>query len=159
MPAARSLAPSKPRALVGWRLLALFYDLWPVLALWFLTAVPFMLLDVAISGSVRHNIGPFSALQWLLWLACWLVTGGYAVFSWQRGGQTLGMRPWRLQVRGADDTAPTRSALWRRYALGSLSLLLAGAGFWWAWLDRDRLAFHDRCSGTRMVRKPKPPRA
>ena len=30
-----------------------------------------------------------------------------------------------------------------------------GAGFWWAWFDRDRLTWHDRMSGTRMVREPK----
>lgn len=143
------------RPLVGWRMLALLYDLWPVLALWFLVAVPFVLLDVAISGDVRHNIGPFSALQWMLWLACWLATGVYATWSWGRGGQTLGMRPWRLYVVSTDGAAPTRRALWRRYAMGSVSLLAAGAGFWWAWLDQDRLAWHDRFSGTRMIRVPK----
>jgi uncharacterized RDD family membrane protein YckC len=31
----------------------------------------------------------------------------------------------------------------------------AGLGFWWAWIDRDRLAWHDRASGTRLVRRPK----
>ncbi|MEO5629212.1 MAG: RDD family protein, partial [Thermomonas sp.] len=40
-----------------------------------------------------------------------------------------------------------------RYAIGSASLLLAGAGFWWAWLDPDRLTWHDRFSGTRMLRE------
>lgn len=141
-----------PRALIGWRLLAMLYDLMPVLALWMLVAVPFVLLDVALSGDVRHNIGPFSALQWLLWLSCWLATGLYATASWRRGGQTLGMRPWRLRVIGADGGAPSWPALWRRYAAGTLSLLLAGIGFWWAWVDRDRLAWHDRLSNTRLVR-------
>jgi hypothetical protein len=32
-------------------------------------------------------------------------------------------------------------------------LLLAGAGFWWAWMDRERLTWHDRVSGTRMLRE------
>ncbi len=90
--------PSRPRALIGWRLLALAYDLWPCVALWMAAAVPFVLLDVAVSGDARHNIGPFSPLQWLLWSACWGLTGAYAVLSWRRGGQTLGMRPWRLRV-------------------------------------------------------------
>ena len=146
------------RSLVGWRLLALLYDLFPAFALWLLTAVPFVLLDVALSGDVRHNIGPFTAMQWLLWLACWAMTGLYATLSWSRGGQTLGMRPWRLHVTNADGASPSRGALWKRYALGTLSLLAAGAGFWWAWFDRDRLTFHDRYSGTRLVRKEKVPR-
>lgn len=156
MSEAAAPAAAGTRALVGWRLLALAYDALPVLALWMLVAVPFMLADVAISGDPRHNIGPFSAMQWLLWFACWLATGAYAVLSWRHGGQTLGMRPWRLRVTGIDGAPATPAALARRYAIGTLSLLVLGAGFWWAWLDRDRLTLHDRYSGTRMRRLEKP---
>jgi len=39
--------------------------------------------------------------------------------------------------------------------VATLSLLLGGLGFWWAWLDRQRLTWHDRASGTRVVRMPK----
>ena len=151
----RTHSDGRAHALVGWRLLALLYDLLPVMALWFLVAVPFVLLDVALSGDPRHNIGPFSALQWLLWAACWVVTGLYATVSWRRGGQTLGMRPWRLHVTGSDGGTASWRCLWLRYATGTLSLLAAGTGFWWAWIDRDRLAWHDRVSRTRMVRRPK----
>ena len=157
MPAPRVPAPAdRPAAIVWRRLLSLLYDLLPVLALWFALAVPLMRVDVALSGGdTHHNIRPFSALQWLLWLACWGVTGVYATTSWQRGGQTLGMRPWRIRVVAADGGTPTRGALWRRYAVGLVSLLAAGLGFWWAWIDRDRLAWHDRASGTRVVRLPR----
>ena len=88
----------------------------------------------------------------MLWIVCWAIAGAYAVLSWRGGGQTLGMRPWKLRVVGADGQPPTTQALARRYAIGSLSLLLGGLGFWWAWFDRDRLAWHDRGSGTRLVR-------
>ncbi|KAF1686587.1 hypothetical protein B1992_06650 [Pseudoxanthomonas broegbernensis] len=156
LPPAPAPASARPRTLVPWRLLALFYDLWPVLALWMVAAVPFVLLDIALhDGDTRHNIAPYSVLGWLLWLACWGVTGLYATASWRRGGQTLGMRPWRLRLQAADGTPPTRRRLWLRYAVGSLSLLAGGLGFWWAWLDRDRLAWHDRASATRLVRLPK----
>lgn len=148
-------APEPARALIPWRLLALFYDLWPALALWFLTAVPFMLVDAALHGDVRHNIEPFSLTQWLLWLACWAVAGLYATVSWRRGGQTLGMRPWRIRLVGSDGTAPSWRAVWIRYAVGTASLLLAGLGFFWAWIDCDRLTWHDRASNTRLVRVPK----
>src|SRR3546814_11717835 len=67
------------------------------------------------------------------------------------------MRPWRLIVVGADGGVPSWRALCVRYAVGTVSLLAAGLGFWWAWVDRDRLAWHDRASGTRMLRKPKSP--
>ena len=151
-----SQSDSKPAALIGWRLLAMFYDLWPVAALWMLASFVFT-VGFALSGhAARENIAPLSPLQWLLWLTCWLITAAYAVPSWRRGGQTLGMRPWRLRVIAASGSgAPAAKALLVRFAVGTVSLLLGGLGFWWAWIDRDRLTWHDRASGTRMVRIPK----
>lgn len=146
---------TRPRALIGWRMLALLYDLLPVIALWFLVAVPFILLDAALHGDVRHNIAPYSVLWWMQWLACWGATGLYATLSWRRGGQTLGMRPWRLRVTGLDGAPAPWRCLWLRYAIGCVSLLAAGAGFWWAWFDREHSTWHDRFSGTRMARMPK----
>lgn len=140
---AAAAAPAA-RAIVARRLLALAYDLFPAAALWFVVAAVF----VALHGDAVTG----GALGLLEFAACWLVTGGYAVASWRRGGQTLGMRPWRLRVVARDGGAATLRALAVRYLVGTLSLLAAGAGFWWAWVDRDRLAWHDRASGTRMVR-------
>jgi uncharacterized RDD family membrane protein YckC len=145
----------KPRALIGWRLFALLYDLLPVLALWILVSALFTLGYTLSGHSARENIAPYSPLQLLLWLACWAATGLYAVLSWRRGGQTLGMRPWRLQVITANGDAPATGALWLRFAVATLSTLLAGMGFWWAWFDREKLTWHDRASGTRMIRLPK----
>ncbi len=139
-------------ALIVWRLLALVYDFFPALALWMLASAAFT-LGFSLSGHPAHqNIAPFSGLQWLLWLVCWLLTALYGVLSWWRGGQTLGMRPWRLRVVAADGGQPELPALVLRYVVGSASLLLAGAGFWWAWMDRDRLTWHDRASKTRIMR-------
>lgn len=152
--------PPPRRALIGWRLLSLFYDFWPVLALWMVVSAAFTLgYTYAGHHDSHQNIAPFSALQWLLWLTCWVVAGLYATVSWRRGGQTLGMRPWRIAVKGKDEhDRPSWKALWLRYATGTLSLLCAGLGFWWAWFDRDRQTWHDRISGTRTVRNPKPTR-
>ncbi len=132
-------------ALIGWRLLALAYDLFPVLALWFAIAGVFTL---AHGDSIRGGW-----LGLLEFVALWLAAGLYAVVSWRRGGQTLGMRPWRLELVAADDGPATARALWLRYAVGGASLLLAGLGFWWAWIDRAGLTWHDRASGTRLVRR------
>jgi len=134
-------------------MLALVYDMWPVIAMWMLASLAFTVAFTISGHSSRENIAPFSALQLSLWVVCWLITGSYALLSWRRGGQTLGMRPWRLKVVSADGvSAPDSRALVMRFVVGSVSLLLAGLGFWWAWLDRERLTWHDRASGTRMVR-------
>src|SRR5690606_1350533 len=120
--AAPATTPAQSRALVGWRLLALLYDIFPVAGLWFVVAALF----VAVHGDAITG----GALGLLEFVALWLATGGYAVASWRRGGQTLGMRPWRLRVVGMAGGAASTRALLVRYMVGNLSLLLAGAGFW-----------------------------
>ena len=147
--------PRSNPPLIGWRLLALLYDFFPALALWMLVSSLFTLAYFLAGHASRQNIAPFSPLQLLLWLACWLVTGAYAIASWQHGGRTLGMRPWRLRVVGVDGRPASRRALARRYAIGTASVLLAGLGFWWAWWDRDGLTWHDRGSATRLLRGEK----
>lgn len=135
-----------PRALIGWRLLALFYDLWPAAALWMAIAAVFLL------ANGNQPLVALSVGQVGLWCMCWLLTGAYAIVSWRRGGRTLGMRPWKLRLVADGTTQPSLSMLAKRYVVGTVSLLLGGAGFWWAWLDRDRLTWHDRISGTRLMR-------
>lgn len=147
--------PAKPSALIGWRLFGLLYDLWPALALWMVLSAVFTFVYYLTGHGARQNIPPFSAVQIALWSACWVITGVYAVLSWRRGGQTLGMRPWRLKVVAADGNPPTWRALCLRFVVATFSTLLAGLGFWWAWVDRERLTWHDRASGTRMIRLAK----
>src|SRR3546814_7402112 len=72
--------------------------------------------DTLFPYTTLFRSAPLSGLQWLLWITCWLLSGLYAVVSWRRGGQTLGMRPWRLAVVGADGSVPSWRALCVRYA-------------------------------------------
>lgn len=140
---------------LGKRVLAMVYDLLPVLSMWFLLGFLFAVGYTLAGHAPRENIEPWSPLQWLLWLCCWLVTGAYATASWRRGGQTLGMRPWRLRVVATGDVPLSWRGAWLRYAVATLSVAAGGLGFWWAWFDRDRLTWHDRAAGTRMVHEPK----
>jgi uncharacterized RDD family membrane protein YckC len=81
----------------------------------------------------------------------------FAYFSafWLRSGQTLAMKTWRIRlVQANGDTLTFKQAV-LRFFLALLGLLLAGAGFWWALVDRDRQFLHDRLVGTRLVRVPR----
>jgi len=142
------------RPYIGLRLFALFYDFWPVAALWMVASLIFNVAYTLAGHARREYVAPFTWIGTLLWLVCWLIAGVYAVASWSRGGQTIGLRPWRLRIV-AITGEPDRRALVIRYLVGTLSLLAGGLGFWWAWFDRDRLAWHDRASGTRVERLPK----
>jgi hypothetical protein len=77
---------AKPQALILRRLLALFYDLWPVLALWMLVSALFNLGYYLAGHGEREILKTASTLGVLLWLCCWLVAGAYAVSACARGG-------------------------------------------------------------------------
>lgn len=137
---------ARARPLVGWRLLSLLYDFFPMLGIWFVVVVAALTLN---RGEAIQSNTLAGALELIALLA---VTGVYATTSWRRGGQTIGMKPWRLYVTGVDGARAPLSRLWLRYAVGIVSLLCAGLGFWWAWIDRAGLTWHDRISRTRMIR-------
>ncbi len=129
------------------RLTALVYDLFPLIALWMLT-VALSLLAVGGDVDVAHPPAGFHLAQQIALAA---VTASYFVVSWTRGGQTIGMRAWRLRVTALDGGAlPWRRALIRFVvAAGS-----AGIGLLWCLVDRERLGWHDRDAGSRVVRLP-----
>jgi uncharacterized RDD family membrane protein YckC len=131
---------------LGWRLVATIYDLLPLLALWFLTSG----LMLLIRGGTPLQPGSAAAIAEFALL--WLVTGAYATVSWRRGGQTIGMRPWRLRVVDAQGRDPSWRAVLLRYVLAGLSLAAFGLGFAWALFDPQRRTWHDLAAGTLMVR-------
>lgn len=76
------------------RLIAAVYDGLLLLGLWMAGALLDLLVRDQLLGLPRH---------WL-WLQAFFFAIGLGFFgrSWTRGGQTLGMRVWRLQVRRLD---------------------------------------------------------
>ncbi|TBR12172.1 MAG: RDD family protein [Lysobacter sp.] len=142
------MASIRAHALIGRRLLALLYDFFPVAALWFATAA------VALFLRGGQPVRADTLAGWSEGIVLWLVTGLYATASWRLGGQTLGMRPWRLHVvADPQGMPPGWRAAWLRFVVGTVSLFAGGAGFWWAWIDRERLTWHDRVSATRLIRR------
>jgi uncharacterized RDD family membrane protein YckC len=84
------------------------------------------------------------------WLPASLLAIGvwfYAWF-WTHGGQTLGMRAWRIRLVRRDGGAVTWGRALGRCAAAWLAALPAGLGYWWCLVDRDGLCWHDRLSGT-----------
>ena len=80
----------------------------------------------------------------------------YDTFGWGVvfSDQTLGMVAWRLRLERVDGSLPRWPDVPKRLAAATLSLLPAGLGWWWMLVDRERLAWHDRLSGTRIVLTP-----
>ena len=59
-----------------------------------------------------------------LWVMAWIV--GFFMWFWAKGGQTIGMRAWRMRIFSTTDEPMTMGRLWLRLicALGGLGTLL-----------------------------------
>lgn len=79
----------------------------------------------------------------------------FFVGFWSRAGRTLGMQAWRLRLETPGGNRPSVSSASLRFAAAILSFVLFGLGFFWQLWDKDRLTWHDRISGTRLVYYPR----
>jgi uncharacterized RDD family membrane protein YckC len=133
------------------RLAAAVYDLFPLLALWMLTAA---LVLFAAHGEVDVAHPPL-AYRTALRVALLAVTAAYFVISWARGGQTIGMRAWRLRVTTADGSRLPWPRALLRFGVAIVSLGALGLGFLWCLVDRERRAWHDIAAKSQLLRLPK----
>jgi uncharacterized RDD family membrane protein YckC len=130
------------------RLAAILYDLLLVAAVLFLVTIPF----IAVRGGEPVEIGDNLSYR----IALVIVIYTFYVGFWTRSGRTLGMQSWGLQLETMDGRRPTLANASVRFVAAIVSLLPFGLGFLWQVVDRDRLTWHDRISGTRLVHYPKP---
>jgi uncharacterized RDD family membrane protein YckC len=135
--------PSARPAHLGWRLLALTYDSLPLIPLLMLTSALFLWLH---RGQTVENDPWFAGAEFL---TLWSIVGAYFVLSWRRGGQTMGMRPWRLKVLAKDGRHAAVPALWLRFLVACLT---PGLCLLWTLVDGERRGLHDLAAGTLFVR-------
>jgi uncharacterized RDD family membrane protein YckC len=130
------------------RLAAMLYDALLVFGLLLLASMV-VTLPVGMLAGEAASQALAEKLLFQLWLA--LVPPAFFLLFWLKGGQTLGMRSWRLRVV-RDDGSPLQ---WpdavKRLLCALLSWLPLGLGYLWVLVDRDGLAWHDRLSGTRLI--------
>jgi uncharacterized RDD family membrane protein YckC len=149
------------------RLIALVYDLVAVLAI----VMTVGLVCQLATGGKLITTGTQVHIAWWYQPLQAMVVAAYFVLSWLRGGQTLGMRPWRIRVTAHDGT---KLSLWQAIlrtmvaAVPLLMLLLAPAlglrtalwcvvGLWAIWfgvglVDSRRRPVHDLVARTEIRR-------
>lgn len=122
--------------------MAMFYDLLLLLSvLLFATALALLLTR----GSLDYH-NPF--FRSYLFGVCFAF---YAWF-WLHGGQTLGMRAWKLRVQRTDGRPITPWQALLRFLAAIPCWALLGLGYLWILVDRDGMAVHDRISESVIVR-------
>jgi len=126
------------------RLVALVYDLLIVVAI---VMVVGLLCQLATGGRLIAT-GAHAVVPWWYQVLQGLVVAAYFIASWRRGGQTVGMRPWRIRVSRDDGgTISLQQAVIRVLVAAAPMLLLAlepmlgMRGTLWAVLDAWALWF------------------
>ncbi len=123
------------------RLAAFLYDSLLLLALaFFITGIAIYFNNGQALESVAYKLSliPIAGIFF-----CWF---------WKNGGQTLGMRAWRIKVVNNDDTKLTWANCFVRFGAG---VLLFALTFIYALIDKDCRTLHDRLSSTRIAREKK----
>lgn len=140
-----------PTATLWRRLAALAYDGLVVLALLILFGFVVVGMYAATHQGQPAGELPASLVMSLLFCICFF----YYTHSWRRGGQTIGMKAWRIMLVNTQDKPLQLSQCMLRTGVGLFSIVLLGLGFWWAMLDKQQRSWHDIASLTRVVFKPK----
>ncbi|MDD5394577.1 MAG: RDD family protein [Thiothrix sp.] len=104
---------------------------------------------VSVSFTALTGIKPPAALMILAYAA---MTYGFFTWFWTHGGQTLGMRAWKLRVVTPDGQPINQQQASTRFGWAVLSAAALGIGFLVSLIDSERLTWHDRFSHTRLVR-------
>ena len=143
-----------PRAGLIRRFAAMMYD-WLILAALWMAAMALALLLVALLNSIgiislanytdhadfiaQHKIWfQLYSVMWFFW---------FYLYFWCRGGQTLGMRAWRLLLIQQNGKAIS----FKQSLLRAVTALL-GVGNLWLWLRWGKgLALQDQLTGTQVI--------
>ena len=124
------------------RLIAGVYDILLLAGLWmfagWILVVSFSILEVPVSRHLNQSI-------------YFLIGFGFYGWFWTHGGQTLGMRVWRLQVRRSDGGTVRWPIALLRYSAAWVSAFAIGLGFLWSLFDGQRRTWHDMLSGTELI--------
>ena len=123
------------------RLAAILYDSLLIIAMWLITT----LLLVAFINDGAALQGPL--FQFGLYFEACLF---YSYF-WRLRGQTLGMQVWKIKLVSPSLQTLSWQECFARLFFALVSVSMLGMGFIWMLFDPERLTWHDRASGTRVV--------
>jgi uncharacterized RDD family membrane protein YckC len=133
------------------QLAAIVYDSLLVIALWFAVGALMLLLSGGRLSAPDRPDWLLMLFQGTLLFTTWL----FFAWFWTHGGQTLGMRAWRLKLVGRHGEPVSWTQTIVRFVAALVSAAVLGLGYLWAVIDPEHCRWHDRLSGTRLVLVPK----
>ncbi len=124
---------------------AFLYDLLLLLAVWFVTAIPFVLWQ---GESLQNN--PNSMVGFQVYMLA--ITYVYVTYFWTLNGQTPGLRVWKLKIRRLDGYLLTRHNANIRFLLG---IFMFSFGWIYLFFPGSTQTLQDKLSGTEIVPQDK----
>lgn len=134
----------KPASLFK-RLAVIGYDGLLLIAVLFISTAFTLPLNGGEAITNEHAMFPFLVIYWFL------ISFVFYAWFWTHGGQTLGMKTWKLQLISTDNKKITWKQAFVRFCCAILSTLLFGLGFFWSLLNEKKATLHDIVSNTILV--------
>jgi uncharacterized RDD family membrane protein YckC len=119
--------------------MVMVYDLLLLLSSLLLATFPI----VALNGGEAIGQGNPFFIAYLF-----VVSFGFYGWFWTHGGQTLGMRSWRVFLRSQTLSPVSWQQAFLRFAVSLIAWLPLGLGIWWQYLGKDNVSWPDTLSGT-----------
>ncbi len=123
------------------RIAIMFYDSILLIALLFFASLP---VAVPLQITTEHPYYPLYILY--IHLVAFLFFG----WCWTRGGQTLGSKTWKVKLISDSNNNVTWKQAFLRYIGSLLCWLSLGVGFLWCYTNKERRAWNDIISKTRL---------
>lgn len=122
------------------RLAALIYDLFLLIALLFLATALLLPFTAGEAVSTQKTF----IYRIYLTVISFLFYGWF----WTHGGQTPGLRAWKIKVLTLDQKSISWKQALLRFATAIVSWGFFGLGFFWILIDKNRRSWHDQLSKT-----------
>ena len=133
---------------LGKRLLAIIYDVFLLAALLFVADLPVILIY---GTAISYDTAPL-AFYLLHQLYLLLVCFGFFGWFWTHGGQTLGLKTWKLRIVSLDGGGVSWKQAGLRFVTALLSWACGGLGLIWSLFDKDKRCWHDMASSTKLIK-------
>lgn len=127
------------------RMLAIIYDLFLLLALLYIATSAVMVFNQGNAIVPGHPLYAFYVSCLLIISFCF-----YGWF-WTHGGQTLGMKTWKMKLQRNNGDAVTWPLAFIRFITAVFSWSAAGLGFFWSLFNPQKRTWHDIASNCVLV--------
>ena len=125
--------------------MAIMYDLFLLLAILFIAT------SIAMMANGGNAIEPGQAIYPFYIAYLLVISFVFYGWFWTHGGQTLGMKTWKMRLQQENGDFISWKLALVRFAVAMVSISALGLGFAWSLFESKRRCWHDLTSGSVLV--------